>query len=413
MENTDPIIKSFLDLDWYKLTMGQFVWRHHRDVPVTYTFINRKKDLKHPLTIIPEAELRKELDAARNLKISSPELEYLRESEYIRKGFFEDRFLHFLWTLDLPPYTLKRVNDTYEITVSGKWSEAIWWETIILSIVNELYYRALLEKEGKALAEYWLVGERLLNKKIGILKQYPEIKFMDFGTRRRFSRAWHENVLRHTMFELPNQLLGTSNVDLARRLNLKPGGTIAHAPFMAYAALMGKDSKSLVASQKALLENWWQEYGDEGSIALTDTYGSPFFLNEFGSLVLPKWRGTRQDSGDPFEYGERILAKYEELGIDAKKKILVFSDGLDLETMIRLHQQFSSRINVVFGWGTNLTNDLGLPALSIVMKLSRVGNRSTVKLSDNLAKAMGDPEEIERYKEAFEYSGKFQEQCKY
>ncbi|MBI4991706.1 MAG: nicotinate phosphoribosyltransferase [Candidatus Harrisonbacteria bacterium] len=402
-----PIIRSLLDLDYYKLTMAQVAWKHYQTVPVRYSFKNRTKNVLLA-EYINEEDLRMELDHVRSLRFTDEEIAYLRGLK-----IFSEDFLGFLKNLKLPEVVVARDGATYKIEVFGLWPEAIWWETLILSVVNELYYRSLLRKEGRSEVGVWSEGQSRLSRKIEILNLYPGIKFSDFGTRRRFSRYWQDNVIGRLVRSVPDQLLGTSNVAFAKRFGIRPIGTFAHEMDMVLSGVYHGSDDSIRYSHNKVLQLWWKEYGEPLSIALTDTYGTDFFFKDLTLEQVRKWRGFRQDSGDPFEFGEKAIAFYQKYGIDPKTKTIVFSDGLDVDMIVKLHERFSGRTNVVFGWGTNLTNDLGFKALSLVVKVTEANGHGTVKLSDNLAKAMGDSNDIERFKKIFGYTRNESEECKY
>ena len=213
--------------------------------------------------------------------------------------------------------------------------------------------------------------------------------------------------------EIPQQFLGTSNTAMAMQYGLLPMGTLAHEMYMVMAGMMADNDATIRASHNRVLQEWWDEYGWGLSIALTDTYGSDFFFRDMTAAAGAAWKGLRQDSGDPMAFGEKAIAFYERHGVDPRDKLLVFSDGLDLGTIIKLADHFAGRIRVSFGWGTNLTNDLGLEALSLVIKVVEANGRRTVKLSDNLAKATGEGHDIERYKRIFGHTVTTFEACKY
>jgi nicotinate phosphoribosyltransferase len=256
-------------------------------------------------------------------------------------------------------------------------------------------------------------GTLRLAEKINILRARPDITFSDFGTRRRFSRSWQEYVIRVLAQEIPGQLLGTSNTAMAMQYGLLPMGTMAHELYMVMAGIMAESDATIRASHNRVLQEWWEEYGWGLSIALTDTYGSDFFFRDMTTAQARAWKGLRQDSGDPLAFGEKAIAFYERHGIDPRDKLIVFSDGLDLGTIVKLADHFAGRIGVSFGWGTNLTNDLGFEALSLVIKVVEANGRRAVKLSDNLAKATGDAPDIERFKRIFGYTVTTFEECKY
>jgi nicotinate phosphoribosyltransferase len=407
------IIASLLDLDFYKLTMAQLVWRRFADWPVAYGLTNRTKKVRLA-EIVAERDLRKELDKVRRLRFTRQELDWLRESQYLRRGLFCDGFLDFLRDLRLPPYDLKVVDGQFALSVKGRWREAIFWETLMLSVVNELYNRELFRRENISSRMIALDGEVRLRRKLQDLRrETPDVRFIEFGTRRRYSREWQAEVLRLIIQHGPEMLIGTSNVDLARRFGLKPIGTFAHELYMVTAAAAAADDEALRRSHNLVIQDWWQEYGEPLSIALTDTFGTEFFFHDFTPEQARDWRGLRQDSGDPFAFGERAVGFYQALGIDPRTKTVVFSDGLDPQTIIDLQRRFAGRLQVVFGWGTNLTNDCGYPPLSLVVKATEACGRPTVKLSDNLAKAMGPPDEVERYKRVFGYGGGIDSECVY
>lgn len=218
-----------------------------------------------------------------------------------------------------------------------------------------------------------------------------------FGTRRRFSYGWHKHVVERVAKELPDNFIGTSNIYLAHTLGLPPIGTYAHELPMVYAAIAETAGRNPLEGHEEMLEDWQKTYRGDLSTALTDTFTSEFFFADFTKEQAEMWKGLRHDSGDPIEFGEQVIAFYEHLAINPHEKTIVFSDGLDLDTIILLADHFKDRINIVFGWGTTLTNDLGVKTNNIVMKAVKVNGRNTVKLSDNIGKHTGDDETIERY----------------
>jgi len=407
------IIRSLLDTDFYKFTMGQLVHRRYPKVPVRYRLIVRT-----PGTAladrIAEDDLRNELDQMRTLRFTEAELGYLRDRQAAGRRIFGDDYLEYLRGLKLPPYTLRREGETYHLEFVGAWEETIYWETPALAVVNELYYRALTRDRRSSGSEDWRAeGTERLQRKIERLGEHPEVTFCDFGTRRRFSRSWQREVLTEVAAALPRQFLGTSNVWLAKELGVPSLGTLAHELFMSLAGLMHQSDAAIRASHRRVLEDWWDEYGVGLSIALTDTYGSDFFFRDATDRQAQSWRGVRQDSGDPFVFGEKAIAFYRSRGVDPHGKLVLFSDGLDVDTMIALAERFAGRINVSFGWGTNLTNDVGPSPASMVIKLVEAAGHPCVKLSDNLAKATGQPQAVERFKRIFGYTNTFSEECRY
>jgi nicotinate phosphoribosyltransferase len=394
--------------------MGQLVFKHFRDVPVRYTFKNRTKGVllgKHIL----EEDLRWELDHVRTLGINNSEYHYLRGIYEYSDKMFSDDYLQFLKNLRLPDYDLRYSADDFSLEFSGKWSEAIYWETLALSIINQLYYNSLLDNFSNfELDTVMAEGKIRLAKKIDILKQNPDITFTDFGTRRRFAWGWQRYVVYVLQKELSEvQFRGTSNTRMAMDYGLVPMGTSAHELFMVMAGIMHKSDEDIYRSHNEVLKYWWREYGYGLSIALTDTYGSDFFFRDMSREQAAAWKGLRQDSGDPIEFGEKAIKFYKDYGLDPRDKLIVFSDGLDIEAMMKIHNYFRGRIKTTFGWGTNLTNDLRFKPLSLVVKATEACGHGLVKLSDNLAKATGRSEDIEKFKRIFGYAGDNFQECKY
>jgi nicotinate phosphoribosyltransferase len=407
-----PLIASLLDTDYYKLTMGQVVFKKYGATPVKYAFTNRTASV-NIADYIDEGRLRDELDAVMALRFQPEEIAYLANLKSNGQAVFEAPYLDFLGSLKLPPYRLEIQNGHVCLEFPGPWEQAIYWEIPALSIVNELYHQAVADRARESLDTAYEEGKQRLDEKIDRLKAHPGIRFADFGTRRRFSQTWQEGVLKRLKKEAPGQLTGSSNVDLARKLDLAPIGTFAHEMYMVMSGIMNGCNETIQKSHNVVLQDWWAQYGAGLSIALTDNYGTDFFFRDFSTEQAAKWRGIRQDSGDPVAFGEKAIAFYKRIGVDPKSKMIVFSDGLDIETMVRLFNHFHERIMVSFGWGTNLTNDLGHHPLSIVIKATESNGIPTVKLCDNLAKAIGRKEDIERFKRIFGYTDTFYEQCRY
>jgi nicotinate phosphoribosyltransferase len=407
--NPAPIITSLLDLDFYKLTMGQFVYHRYADVPVKYAFNNRTRSV-HLADFVSEDDLRHQLDLCRNLRfgvIETKYLERLKNDEGAR--LFADDYLNFLRDVQLPPYDLKTVDGQFQLEFPGPWATAIYWETIALSVINELYFRKLSLGQEEAAEKEGLLR---FMEKVDILRAHPHIKFSDFGTRRRFSKDWQDYIVGMANSYLPNQFLGTSNVFLAKKHNCRPIGTMAHELFMIISRLNGDTDDDIRASHNRVLREWWDEYGHSLSIALTDTFGSEFFFRDMTPEQAQAWKGLRQDSGDPIVFGENAFDFYERQDIDQRRKLIVFSDGLDIGKIVNLAEYFLGRFTTPFGWGTGLTNDLGFETASLVIKAAEANGRGTVKLSDNLAKAMGKPEDVERFKRIFGYTGSDFEECR-
>lgn len=389
------IINSLLDLDLYKFTMGQLLWRKHGTTEGLFKMHNRTTRF-NLVEYVDLAALQAELNHVQQLRFTESELIYLLDS-----GFDPD-YINFLRHLQLPPIQAHQIDGQLEVAVRGRWAEITYWETIVLAIVNELFCRGYMRKHDLDYEVVIAEGTRRLQRKIELLERYPGLRFVEFGTRRRFGLAWQRTLNRLLMKALPKQIVGVSNVQLAMELGQTPAGTFAHELPMGYTALADDLDTGQATGHRQMLEDWFAEHGYLRSIALTDTYGTDFFLTDFIHLAAD-WKGVRHDSGDPFGFGEKMIQFYTELGIDPLTKTLVFSDGLDVELIEQLYLRFYGRIKLLFGWGTTLTNDLGIPTPSLVMKLYEVNGRGTVKLSDNVQKAMGNPDDVAKAIELFQY----------
>lgn len=394
-----PIIRSLLDLDLYKLTMCMFAYLRYPAVRVKYEFKNRTKDVRLA-DFVSLSDLKRELAHVRSLRFTKKELAWLGTNEHTGL-LFKEKFLGFLAKLRLPAPKVWIEDGELRITVEGTWAETILWETIILSIVNELYYRSVVVDLQSA----YNFGFHALDRKCGVLKKNPQIQIIEFGTRRRFSAYWQRRVIENLILQIPKNLLGTSNVLLAYEYGLRPIGTFAHELPMIFTGIYAGSDEEIRSSHGKCLDEWYEVYEATLSVALTDTFGTEFFFRDMGAERAAKWRGLRQDSGDPIEFGHNAVAFYKSHGIDPKSKSIVFSDALYLELVVHLWEEFHEQINVLFGWGTDLTNDLGLKSLSLVMKAVEANGHSLVKLSDNVAKAMGPEEAVERIKCIFGHTG--------
>jgi nicotinate phosphoribosyltransferase len=390
----DLSVKSPLDVDFYKFTMAYFVWKYFPDVIVKYKFKNRTKgvNLSHL-----EIGVRQELnDIKRLYKYTESELEFIHSLQ-----MFPEEFIRFLALVELPAINIYKSDDNeLSIETEGSWKHSIWWETMVLSTVNHLCYKDLGTLTGK---DFEAIGNENIAKKIEVLKQNPHVRFSEFGTRRRHSYEWQKHIVEILKKEVPEQLTGTSNVLLAKELGLKPIGTMAHELFMVGSRLFGDTDEDIRGSHGKILDMWYELYGEKLSIALTDTFGSKFFFEDFGQERARKWLGMRQDSGHPDEFAKTQIEYYKNLEIDSHKKLFVPSDGLNTEVVVDLTNAFQQNIGVVAGWGTDLTNDVGFKPLSIVMKAVEANGQGLVKLSDNLNKATGSKEDIERFKRIFGY----------
>jgi len=405
-----PIIETLLDCDFYKFTMQQFIYSYYPTTDVTFALTNRTSEVRLA-DMIDIGELSEQLTHVRTLKLNDTELRYLRGLDIYGKRMFSEAYLQFLNTLRLPAFALWQEDGQFVLQFHGSWKEVTLWETFALSIINELYYQSLM-KSFTPFAKDCIIAQGRLNLRNKILKLKPHnISFIDFGTRRRFSREWQDYVVEVLKDALSYYgFRGTSNTYLAMKHSISPEGTNAHELQMAVAAIAGSDSE-IRASQQRVFEQWYELYGFGLSIALTDTFGSDFFFATVPHEMIETWKGLRQDSGDPFQFGWKALNYYLGKDINPEDKLIIFSDGLNVDTIIDLHNRFNPSIHTSFGWGTNLTNDMGFRTLSLVIKLVSANGKPAVKLSDNLAKAIGPPDEIARYKKIFKYTSEFNQKC--
>lgn len=407
----DPIIRSLLDTDFYKLLMLQMIWKMHPDVDVKFSLINRtsRVRLADEVDII---ELREQLDYARTVGLSKKELIWLAGNTfYGRTQIFEPEFLNWFKDFRLPDYDLHVRNGQFELEFSGPWTHAMMWEIPALAIINELRSRAAMRHFGpfeldvlyaRAKAKMWEKVERL--------RRHEGLRISDFGTRRRHSFLWQRWCVQALAEGIPEAFTGTSNVLLAMDNDLEAVGTNAHELPMVYTALAEEDGDDAMrAASYRVLEDWNKLYGGNLLIVLPDTFGTAAFLRYAPDWVAD-WTGFRPDSAPPVEGGERIIKWWKEMGRDPRGKLLIFSDGLDVDSIEETYEHFKGRVRMAFGWGTNLTNDFRdcapaanrqLQAISVVCKITEANGRAAVKLSDNPLKATGDPEEIKRYLKIF------------
>ncbi|ARD27407.1 MULTISPECIES: nicotinate phosphoribosyltransferase [Acinetobacter calcoaceticus/baumannii complex] len=381
-----PIIHSLLDTDLYKFTMLQVVLHKFPQTHSVYHFRCRNlEDTVYPLVDILD-DLNEQLDHLCNLKYKEDELQYLRKLRFIKSDFVD-----YLELFQLKRRFIQASIDAegrLDIRIEGPMVQAMMFEIFVLAIVNELYFSRIKTDQ------VWAEGERRLQAKLELIQQYeksqqpndPPFLVSDFGTRRRYSFEWQKHVVAAFHKTVPNVFRGTSNVLLAKELNITPIGTMAHEFLQAFQAL----DVRLRDFQKAALETWVQEYRGDLGIALTDVVGMDAFLRDFDLYFAKLFDGLRHDSGDPYEWGDKAYAHYRKLKIDTKTKMLTFSDGLDLPKAWELHQYFKDRFQVSFGIGTNLTNDMGQKPLNIVLKLVECNGQSVAKISDSPGKTMTD-----------------------
>jgi len=405
----DPIVRSILDTDVYKLLMLQTIWREWREIPVTFSLINRSSRIKLAKEI-DEAELRQQLDHARSVKLSKKENIWLAGNTfYGKQRLFGEDFLGWLKTYQLPEYQLRRNGDQYSIDIHGSWADVTLWEIPLLAIISELRSRAAMRGMARfAVDVTYARAKAKMWEKVLRLAELPDLKIADFGTRRRHSFLWQRWCVDALKEGLGKNFIGTSNVLLAMDHDLEAIGTNAHELPMVNAALASDDAALALAPYK-VLESWQKTYDSNLRIALPDTYGTTRFLADAPEW-LADWSGFRVDSKDPIEGGEELIAWWQKMGRDPAEKLVIFSDGLDIDTIENTYRHFDGRVRMSFGWGTNLTNDFRecapdnnnrLDSFSVVCKVTSANGKATVKLSDNLAKATGPAEEIERYLHVF------------
>ena len=406
----DPVIRSVLDTDFYKLLMAQSIFKHHRTTRVTFSLINRTHAV--PLArLIDEGALREQLDHIRTLSLSRGESTWLRGNVfYGERRMFSPEFVAWLEDFRFPPYELERRGDQYELTFEGRWIETTMWEIPALAVLTELLSRAVLKDMAKF--ELQILYARAMTRlweKIQRLRSLEQISIADFGTRRRHGFLWQDWCVQAMMEGLGESFLGTSNCLIAMRREVEAVGTNAHELPMVYAAL-AKDDQALAQAPYQVLADWQQDYHDNLRIILPDTYGTSGFL-ERAPDWLTAWTGMRIDSGDPFEGGRIAIDWWRRQGQDPRQKLLIFSDGLDVEAIEALHRYFYGKVRLGFGWGTLLTNDFRglvsdgrLDPISLVCKVISANGHMAVKLSDNPLKAVGPPDEVDRYKDVFEVS---------
>ncbi len=388
--------------------MCQSVFHNRSRVQVTFSLINRSRHV--PLaTLIDEGELREQLDHIRSLSLTRGESTWLRGNTfYGKRQMFRPDFMEWFEGLRLPPYFLERVGDQYELTFEGSWPEVMLWEIPALAVLMELRGRAVLHDMARF--ELQVLYARAMTKlwqKIERLREVPGLRIADFGTRRRHSFLWQDWCVQAMTEGLGSAFTGTSNCLIAKNRDLEAIGTNAHELPMVYAAL-AKDDAALAAAPYDVLADWHREHEGNLRIILPDTYGTEGFLQRAPDW-LAGWTGIRIDSGDPETGAEIAIRWWQERGEDPRQKLVIFSDGLDVDKIVDLHAKFAGRVRVSFGWGTLLTNDFRglapddrLAPFSLVCKAVSANGHPTVKLSDNPNKAMGPAEELARYKRVFD-----------
>ncbi len=410
----DPIVRSLLDTDFYKLLMLQMIRHLHGETQATFRLINRSASIRLA-DVIDEDELRAQLDHARTLRFAKKELIWLAgNSFYGQQRMFAPDFIAWLAEFRLPPYELHRVDGQFELTFEGPWTHTTMWEIPALAIVNELRARAALRDKGRfALDVLYARAKAKLWDKVERLRELPDLVISDFGTRRRHGFLWQRWCVEALKEGLGSRFIGSSNVLLAMDNDLEAIGTNAHELPMVLAAL-APDDAGVAAAPYLVLEEWQAHYGGNLLVVLPDAFGTAAFLRDAPAWVAD-WTGFRPDSAPPIEAGEQVIAWWQAHGQDPREKLLIFSDGMDVDSIERVYRHFHGRVRMSFGWGTNLTNDFrgcdpdgaaGLEPISLVAKVTRANGRPAVKLSDNPAKATGEPAEIERYLRIFGADGR-------
>jgi len=403
----DPIVRSLIDTDFYKLLMCQSVFRNKPDTQVTFSLINRTKSIRLA-ELIDEGELREQLDHIRSLSLARGESTWLRGNTfYGKRQMFRSDFMEWFENLRLPAYSLEKRDGQYELTFEGPWPEVMMWEIPALAVLMELRSRAVLKDMGRfELQVLYAQAMTKLWEKVKRLRRIEGLKVADFGTRRRHSFLWQDWCVQAMMEGLGNSFVGTSNCLIAMRRDIEAIGTNAHELPMVYCAL-AETEEELKQAPYRVLADWHEEHEGNLRIILPDTYGTKGFL-ENAPDWLAGWTGVRIDSGDPVEGAETAIAWWRARGEDPRQKLVIFSDGLDVDLIEELHTRFAGRVKVSFGWGTLMTNDFrglvpgdGLAPFSLVCKAVAANGRPTVKLSDNPEKATGPADEIARYRRIF------------
>ncbi len=403
----DPIVRSLIDTDFYKLLMCQSVFRNRRDTRVTFSLINRSRHIRLA-DLVDEGALREQLDHLRGLRLSRGESTWLRGNTfYGKRQMFRPEFMEWFEGMRLPPYHLEKRDGQYELTFEGTWPEVMLWEVPALAVLMELRSRAVLQRMGRfELQVLYARATARLWEKVERLKQIEGLRLADFGSRRRHGFLWQDWCVQALHEGLGEAFIGTSNCKIAMRHDLEAIGTNAHELPMVYAALADDDA-GLARAPYDVLADWHEEHEGNLRIILPDTFGTRGFL-ERAPDWLSGWTGIRIDSGRPEEGAEAAIRWWQDRGEDPREKLLIFSDGLDVDRIESLHARFAGRVRVSFGWGTMLTNDFrhlvpgdALAPFSLVCKAVAANGRPTVKLSDNPNKAMGPAEEVARYKRVF------------
>jgi len=413
----DPIVRTLLDTDFYKLLMLQMIWKLHGDRRVTFQLINRTETVRLA-EIVDERELIDQLDFTRGLRLAKNELIWLAGNTfYGTKQIFEPGFMEWLAGFQLPAYELTRRDGQYELRFEGSWAETTMWEIPALAIINELRARAAMRGMSRfdldvlyarAKAKLWSKVERLR-----ALAEEGPLRVSDFGTRRRHGFLWQRWCVEAMQEGLGENFIGTSNVKHAMDTGLEAIGTNAHELPMVYAAL-ARDDVALRDAPYDVLRDWARMYGGNLLVVLPDCFGTTAFLEQAPDWVAD-WKGARPDSKSPVAAALELIEWWKSRGRDPREKLIVLSDAMDVESVEAAARALRGQVNLSIGWGTNLTNDFSgcapagadgeLGAISLVCKVVEVEGRAAVKLSDNPNKVLGPPDEIARYRRVFGVRG--------
>jgi Nicotinic acid phosphoribosyltransferase len=412
----DPIVRTLLDTDFYKLLMLAMIHRKHPGVDATFGLINRTRSVRIA-DEVDEGELRAQLDHARTLRFARNELIWLAGNTfYGTRQIFPPEFISWLEGFRLPEYELRVEDGQYALTFHGPWQETTMWEIPALAIVNELRARAAMKDMSRFELDvmYSRAKSRLWDKveRLRALAAEGPLKVADFGTRRRHGFLWQLWCIQALREGIGDSFVGSSNVKMAMDTGLEAIGTNAHELPMVYAAL-APDDDALRAAPYRVMEDWAEMYGGNLRIILPDAFGTTAFLRDAPAWVAG-WKGARPDSKPPLEGAEEFIGYWRRHGEDPMDKVVILSDGMDIDTIEASVRHLWGRTNVSIGWGTNLTNDFGgldpsggdrLKAVSLVCKVVEADGRPAVKLSDNLSKATGPADEIARYRRVFGHDG--------
>lgn len=378
------MIQSMLDNDLYKFTMQQAVHRLYPRADAEYVFINRSG------TLFPEGfarQLRSEVDAMAGLRLTPGEKAYLEEACYFLTPVYLDYLEHYRF--DPGEVDISQENGSLSVTITGPWYRTILWEVPLMAMISELYF---VMTHARPISDSQRTSVNL--NKARILSR-NNIRFAEFGTRRRFSSESHKALIHDILNTEQSTLIGTSNVHLARHFRIKPIGTLAHEWFMFHAVLNGYRMANITG-----IDAWVTVFHGDLGIALTDTFTTDVFLSAFDTMHAKLFDGVRHDSGDPYAFVDKIVNHYTKLRIDPTTKTIVFSDSLDMDKAVAIHTYCRGRIRDSYGIGTNLTNDVGVTPLNMVIKLSRCrtgpgrGWHPVVKLSDDPGKNTGNADEL-------------------